>query len=79
MKRTIIGMFLVLLMVVSVSNDVVSAAQVTIRVWTFLNPNGQTGREKALKQIITGFEAANPEIKVRSCDFCQERPGPRVA
>lgn len=36
----------------------------TVRMWTFLNPEGQSPREVALAKIITDFEAANPEIDV---------------
>lgn len=35
-----------------------------IRMWTFLNPEGTSGREVALKQIITNFEQDNPDVKV---------------
>ena len=42
-----------------------AAAAVTVRVWTFLKPAGTTGREKALKQIITDFETANPGIRIQ--------------
>src|SRR5690606_2137828 len=37
----------------------------TIRMWTFLNPEGKTGRELVLKKLITGFEAANPGVKIQ--------------
>ncbi len=37
----------------------------TVRMWTFLNPEGATsGRNLALKKIIDNFEAANPNIDV---------------
>ncbi len=39
-------------------------AQVTLRMWTFLNPAGTTPREVALARIIADFEKANPGIKV---------------
>jgi multiple sugar transport system substrate-binding protein len=39
-------------------------AKSEIRMWTFLNPTGTSGREVALKQIISNFEAKNPNIKV---------------
>lgn len=35
-----------------------------IRMWTFLNPEGTSGREVALKQILESFEKENPNIKV---------------
>lgn len=38
--------------------------QVNLRMWTFLNPTGTSGREVALKQIIDKFEADNPNIKM---------------
>lgn len=37
---------------------------VTVTMWTWMNPEGQTPREIALKQILDGFAAANPLIKV---------------
>jgi len=37
---------------------------VTVKVWTFLNPDGDSPREKALKKIIEDFEAANPTITI---------------
>jgi multiple sugar transport system substrate-binding protein len=37
-----------------------AAAAQTLRLWTFLDPNGKSGREVALKQLIEGFEASHP-------------------
>ena len=65
MNRAIVSLFLALLMVLAWNGSGESAAPVTVRVWTFLKPSGMTGRERALKQIITDFEAANPGIKVQ--------------
>lgn len=42
-----------------------SAAAETIRMWTFLDPSGKSGRAVALKQMIASFEAANPGDKVQ--------------
>ena len=39
-------------------------AQDTVRMWTFLNPEGTAPREVALAQIIEDFEAANPDITI---------------
>jgi multiple sugar transport system substrate-binding protein len=36
----------------------------TIRMWTFLNPAGNAPREKALAEIISKFESANPGVKI---------------
>lgn len=36
----------------------------TVRMWTFLNPEGKAPREVALAQIIQGFEKENPDIKI---------------
>jgi len=37
----------------------------TVRMWTFLNPEGATsGRNLALKKIIENFEAENPDIDI---------------
>lgn len=40
------------------------AKAVTVKVWTFLNPDGNDPREKALKKIIQDFEASHPNIKI---------------
>ncbi|MGG5823443.1 extracellular solute-binding protein [Falsiroseomonas sp. HW251] len=37
----------------------------TITMWTFLDPARPGGRERALKQMIEGFEAANPGLRIR--------------
>ena len=36
----------------------------TVRMWTFLNPDGTSPREVALAQIIKDFETANPDIDI---------------
>ncbi|WP_395517743.1 ABC transporter substrate-binding protein [Pseudorhizobium flavum] len=36
----------------------------TVRMWTFLNPDGTSPREVALAQIIKEFETANPDIDI---------------
>ena len=41
-----------------------SAAQ-TIRMWTFLDPDGTTGREVVLKQLIEEFEAQNSSVTIQ--------------
>lgn len=40
------------------------AKDVTIRMWTFIDPEGTGGRNKALKQMIQEFEAENPGVHV---------------
>ncbi len=42
------------------------AAPVTVRMWTFLNPNGEklTLRNLALRKIIDGFESQNKDVKI---------------
>lgn len=37
---------------------------VTVRMWTFIDPNATGGRNAALKQMIEEFEAENPGVKV---------------
>jgi multiple sugar transport system substrate-binding protein len=39
-------------------------AETTIRMWTFLDPAGHSGREKVLKQLMGEFEAANPGVRI---------------
>ena len=41
-----------------------AVAQTTVRMWTFLNPNGSSPREVALREIINNFEAENPDIRI---------------
>ncbi len=41
-----------------------AAAQQTVTMWTFLNPTGTAPREVALAQMITDFEAENPDITI---------------
>ena len=36
----------------------------TVRMWTFLNPDGKAGREQVLKTLIANFEAAHPGTKI---------------
>lgn len=42
-----------------------SAEDITLTMWTFLDPNGTDPREVALKQIIDNFEEDNPSITVK--------------
>src|SRR5689334_8643602 len=42
-----------------------SAAAQTIRMWTFLNPDGKSGRERVLKKLIDNFQAANPGVTIQ--------------
>jgi multiple sugar transport system substrate-binding protein len=53
-----------------------AAAQTTVTMWTFLDPNKTSPREVALKEMIAGFEHANPtiKIKVEPQDFAQMPP-----
>ncbi len=37
---------------------------VTVRMWTFIDPEGTGGRNVALKQMITEFEADNPGVHI---------------
>lgn len=40
------------------------AEAVTLRYWTFLDPTSASPRSEAQRQMIKGFEGANPDIKV---------------
>ncbi|MFK8253202.1 ABC transporter substrate-binding protein [Ancylobacter terrae] len=42
-----------------------AAAAQTVTVWTFLDPSKATGRDRAFKELITQFEAANPGITIK--------------
>lgn len=48
-------------------------AETTVTMWTFLDPAKTSPREVALKQMIDGFHAANPDIRVvvEPQDFAQ--------
>lgn len=63
-KRILVSLVLVGLMVMAVSSLAWGQEITTIRMWTFLNPSGSSGREVALRQIIDSFEEENPGIKV---------------
>ena len=43
----------------------VAQAPQTITMWTFLDPARPGGRERALKQMIDSFEAANSTLRIR--------------
>ncbi len=53
-----------------------ASAQTTVTMWTFLDPLRTSPREIALKQMIEGFEKANPSIKIKvePQDFAQMPP-----
>ncbi|MBM6595323.1 ABC transporter substrate-binding protein [Microvirga pudoricolor] len=40
-------------------------AKTTLTMWTFLDVNAKGGRNLALKQMISDFETANPDIKIK--------------
>lgn len=48
----------------STAAPAVGGSKQEIRMWTFLDPAGKSGREVALKQMIDGFEKENPEYKI---------------
>ena len=50
-----------------------AAAETTVTMWTFLDPNKTSPREVALKQMIAEFEAKNPDVKIKvePQDFAQ--------
>lgn len=53
-------------LVLALAGLTAGAAQAqTLRMWTFLDPNGVEGREVVLKQLIEQFEAENPGVKVQ--------------
>lgn len=41
-----------------------AVADTTLRMWTFLDPNGPTGRERVLKKLIDSFEVAHPGVRI---------------
>lgn len=46
------------------SDIAASEKEQIVRMWTFLDPEADNGRSKALKQIINTFETENPGIKI---------------
>lgn len=64
--KKVLALLLLLTMILSISTAVMadSAKKTEIRMWTFLNPGGTSGREVALKAMIDGFEAEHPEFKI---------------
>lgn len=48
-----------------VSGTAAVAQDKTVRMWTFLSPGGQSGREVVLKSLIDDFEAKNPGVAVQ--------------
>ncbi|WP_210495109.1 ABC transporter substrate-binding protein [Microvirga antarctica] len=42
-----------------------AVAETTVRMWSFLDPSKDTPRERALAQIITGFERKHSDIKIK--------------
>ena len=62
-KRGIIVLLLLAIASATLASDEV-LAQTTVRMWTFLNPNGSSPREVALRRIISDFEAKNPDVRI---------------
>ena len=63
-RRVLICFVLIGLIMMAVPSLAFGQGATTIRMWTFLNPAGSSGREVALRQIIENFEAENLGIKV---------------
>ena len=63
-RRMLICFVLIGLIMMAVPSLAFGQGATTIRMWTFLNPAGSSGREVALRQIIENFEAENLGIKV---------------
>ncbi|PZQ50044.1 MAG: hypothetical protein DI556_08190 [Rhodovulum sulfidophilum] len=49
----------------ALASGLAQAQDTSLRMWTFLNPEGTSGREKALARIIQDFEAANPGVRIQ--------------
>lgn len=59
-RRTVVGG----LGSLALANSAKAQGTTTLRMWTFLNPAGNAPRERALRDIIAEFEAANPGSRV---------------
>ena len=67
MKKAILTMLIVLLALTTVFAQGAQEQKqqdVTVRMWTFIDPEGTGGRNVALKQMITEFEADNPGVHI---------------
>lgn len=67
MKKAILTMLIVLLALTTVFAQGAQEQKqqdVTVRMWTFIDPEGTGGRNVALKQMITEFEAENPGVHI---------------
>jgi multiple sugar transport system substrate-binding protein len=67
MKRSGLGRLAILLAsgLAAATVATVAFADTTIRMWTFVNPQGTGGREKVLRQLIDEFEKAHPGVKIQ--------------
>lgn len=48
----------------AIDDEKTSGEEQVVRMWTFLDPEADNGRSKALKQMIENFETENPDIKI---------------
>lgn len=53
------------LLTASLLASAAAQAQTTVTMWTFLDINADGGRNAALKQMISDFETANPDIRIK--------------
>lgn len=63
-RRTVLSMALAGAILGLTAPPPAEAQETTVRMWTFLNPQGTSPREVALAKIIENFEKANPDIKI---------------
>ena len=64
MRPTVKSWLRVAAAAVAIATATSAMADTTVRMWTFLNPDGKAPREVALKKIITNYETANPGTKI---------------
>lgn len=67
MKKILVALLIVAVAISSVFANGASeqaSKDVTVRMWTFIDPEGTGGRNVALKQMIQEFEADNPGVHI---------------
>jgi ABC-type glycerol-3-phosphate transport system substrate-binding protein len=57
---------LILAVALTAATSVAAYAETTLELWTFVDPAGTNARSKALHNVISTFEAKNPDIKIKT-------------
>jgi multiple sugar transport system substrate-binding protein len=57
---------LVLAVALAATMSATALAETTLELWSFIDPGGTNARSKALNNVISTFEAKNPDIKIKT-------------